>query len=200
MLAAERYQQALDINDYLAQMTQNHDRCVENIEHTVITEEDREFFSSHPLRVLVLTEEWCVDSTQFVPVITRLSREVPDMEIRVLKRDEHRDLASNYPRKDGYQAIPVFIFFDENMRELGYLVERPGKATEEMADETRRFQQEHPELPGINRMVDRMPEETRAAVKANSRTWRLGQQDRFARYFLDEVAGIIQHAFQEQTV
>jgi hypothetical protein len=45
-----------------------------------------------------------------------------------------------------------------------------------------------------------MPDETRAAVKANSQQWRRGQQDRFARYFLDEVTTIIQHALQEQTV
>ncbi len=200
MLAAERYQQAPSIDDYLAQMTQNHDRCVANIEQTMIDAKDREFFSAHPLRVLILTEEWCIDSTQFVPVITRLSREVPGIEIRVLKRDENKDLADNYRRKDGYQAIPVFIFFDENMHELGFLIERPVKVTEEMAAETRHFQQANPDLPGITRSFDRMPDETKAAVKAHSQEWRRGQQDRFARYFLDEVEEILEHAFQEQTV
>ncbi len=200
MLAAERYEQALTIDDYLAQMTLNHDQCVDNIERTVTTEKDREIFGAHPLRVLVLTEEWCIDSTQFVPVVTRLSRELPDMQIRVLKRDENKDLAANYVRKDGYQAIPVFIFFDENMREIGFLIERPEKVTDEMMAETRKFQQEHPDLPGITRTFDHMPEETRAAVKAHSQEWRRGHQDRFARYFLDETAEIVQHAFQEQAV
>jgi thiol-disulfide isomerase/thioredoxin len=200
MLAAERYEQAVPIDDYLSQMTQNREKVMENLERAVITEKDREFFSRHPLRVLILTEEWCVDSTQFVPVLTALSREVPDLQIRVLRRDENKDLATNYRRKDGYQAIPVFIFFDQNMREIAFLIERPVKSTEEMAAETRRFQKANPELPGINRSVDRMPEETQAAVKANSRQWRQGQQDRFARYFLDEVAEIVQHALQEQTV
>ena len=200
MLAAERYQQAPSINEYLAQMTQNRDRFVANIDRTKITDKDREFFSAHPLRVLILTEEWCIDSTQFVPVLTRLSREVPDMQIRVLKRDENKDLATNYRRKDGYQAIPVFIFFDEDLREIGYLVERPEKVTDEMMSETRKFQQEHPDLPGITRTFDRMPEETRAAVKTHSQEWRAGLQDRFARYFLDDVAEIIQHAFQKQAV
>lgn len=200
MLAAERYKQALPIDDYLAQMTQNHDSCVANVERTEISEDDRKFFSEHPLRVLVLTEEWCIDSTQFVPVLTRLSREVPDLQIRVLKRDQHKDLATNYRRKDGYQAIPVFIFFDEHMHEIGFLIERPATVTEEMASETRRFQQAHPELEGINRTFDKMPEATRAAVKENSRSWRTGRQDQFARYFLDEVIELVQHALQKQTV
>lgn len=200
MLAAERYKQAISVDDYLDQMTQNHDRCIGNIEGTEISDEDRKFFSEHPLRVLILTEEWCIDSTQFVPVLTRLSREVPDMQIRVLKRDEHKDLATNYRRKDGYQAIPVFIFFDESMREIGFLIERPAQVTEEMIAETRRFQQAHPELEGITRTFDKMPEETRAAVKENSSVWRTDRQDRFARYFLDEVTELVQHAFEKQTV
>jgi len=200
MLAAERYKQAIAIDDYLTHMTQNRERVMENLEKTVITAKDREVYGAHPLRVLILTEEWCIDSTQFVPVLTRLAHEVPGIEIRVLERDEHQDLATNYRRKDGYQAIPVFILFDEKMHEFGFLIERPVKANQEMAEETRRFQQAHPELPGINRTVDHMPPETQAAVKANSRAWRVGQQGRFARYFLDELAEIIQHAFQEQAV
>ncbi len=200
MLAAERYEHALPINDYLARMSQNHDQCQANIERAVITEEDKKFWGAHPMHVLILTEEWCIDSTQFVPVLTRLSREVPGIEIRVLKRDDNKDLATNYRRKDGYQAIPVFILFDENMREFGFLIERPEKVTEEMAAETRRFQQAHPDMPGITRAFDRMPEETQAEVKAHSRNWRVGQQDGFARYFLDELAEIVEHAYQEQTV
>jgi len=69
-----------------------------------------------------------------------------------------------------------------------------------MAVDAPRLQKLHPELPGITRNYDHMPEETRAAVKANSQQWRRGLQDRFARYFLDEVTTIIQHALQEQTV
>jgi thiol-disulfide isomerase/thioredoxin len=199
MLAAERFQQAMSIEQYFEQMTQNKETVLANFERAEITEQDRTFFSAQPLNVLILTEEWCIDSMQFVPALARLASEVPGIDVRVLRRDTNKDLATNYRRKDGYQAIPVFIFFDRDMREIGSLVERPVKVSEEMADETQRFQKLHPELPGITRNYDHMPEETRAAVKANSQKWRRGQQDRFARYFLDEVTTIIQHALQEQT-
>ena len=200
MLAAERYQQAMNISDYFDQMTQNRETVLKNYERAEITDVDRHAFSAQPLHVLILTEEWCSDSMQFVPVLAKLATEEPGIEIRVSRRDDNLDLATNYRRKDGYQAIPVFIFFDRDMREIGFLIERPVRVSEEMADETRRFQQLHPELAGITRNFDRMPDETRAAVKANSQEWRRGQQDRFARYFLDEVAELIQHAFQEQAV
>lgn len=200
MLAAERFQQAMSIEQYFEQMTQNKETVLANYERAEITDKDRQFFSAQPLNVLILTEEWCIDSMQFVPVLARLAQEVPGIDVRVLRRDENKDLATNYRRQDGYQAIPVFIFFDGAMREIGSLVERPVKVSEEMADETQRFQKLHPDLPGITRNYDHMPEETRAAVKANSQQWRRGQQDRFARYFLDEVTTIIQHALQEQAV
>ncbi|MBX6342862.1 MAG: thioredoxin family protein, partial [Thermomicrobiaceae bacterium] len=102
--AADRYTQGMTIDEYLAQMRTNRERFVENIERTRITDADRAVFGAEPVRFLVITEDWCSDSAQFVPVVARLAREVPGVELRVLRRDEHRDLAERYPRKDGYHA------------------------------------------------------------------------------------------------
>lgn len=192
--AAERYAEAMTVEEYIAQMHQNRERFVANIEQTEISEHDRAVFGREPLHILVITEDWCGDSAQFVPVIARLAQEVPSVELRVLRRDLNLELAAGYPRQDGYQAIPVLILLDAKMHEIGALIERPARVTEEMAAETRRFQREHPELPQINRNVDRMPPETRAAVKANIAEWRAGQQDRFARYLLDDLAEIVEAA------
>jgi hypothetical protein len=192
MLAVERFAQAMHADDYVAQMTKNRERFLENIERTQITEEDRARFGAQPLRALVLTEDWCNDSVQFVPMLLRLAREVPDLEVRFLRRDLNRDLANGYRRKDGYQAIPVFILFDQTMREIGSMVERPTKVAEEIAAETRRFALEHPDLPGVNRMIDRMPEETRALVKANNARWRVGQFDRWQPYFFEELWALVE--------
>lgn len=194
MQAAERYAEALTIDEYLSRMRQNRERFLENIERTAITPEEKAFFSDHPLRVLVITEDWCADSVQLVPALVKLSREVPDLGIRVLQRDQHSEFAARYPRKDGYNAIPIFILFDEEMRELGALIERPARVTQEIAAETRRFQKAHPDLPGINRNVDRMPDETRAAVKANTAAWRVSFQNAWARYLLEDFAQIIKTA------
>lgn len=188
--AAGYFEQGIPVDQYIEQMHENRDLYRENIEHTQISDEDRAIFGRAPLKILVLTEDWCTDSAQLVPVVARLAREVPGVELRLLRRDLHRDFAAGYPRADGYQAIPIFILLDGNGAELGSLIERPARATEEMAAETRRFQREHPELPGINRSFDHMPEETRAAVKEHSREWRRGRQDEFARYLLEDLAKI----------
>ena len=200
MSAAQDYQQAMSIEAYLAQLEQNRDRVTRNIERTKIDPALRARFAGEPLHVLVLTEDWCIDSAQFVPMLIRLSRELPSVEVRFLRRNEHRDLAAAYPRKDGYQAIPIFVLFDVHMRELGALVERPARATEEMNAEIRRFQQTRPDLPGITRALNNMPETTRAIVKEHLARWREGLHDRWTRYFLEDLAEIVDRARSHQSV
>jgi thioredoxin-like negative regulator of GroEL len=189
---------AVDIDTYIDNMDSNRDLFTENIERTNIDQSHVEFFGQEPFKFLVITENWCIDSVQFVPVLVKLAREIPGAEIKVLLRDEHRDLADNYRRKDGYQAIPVIVVFDEDGNELGALVERPEEASKEMAEETRRFQEQNPDLDGIKRNVDRMPEETKAKVKAHNREWRLTQQDRFAEHLLNELREIIEEGRDAQ--
>ncbi len=194
-LAFERYEtQAVDIDTYISSMKSRRDQFLENIESAEIDGADREIFSQARYRFLVITEDWCIDSAQFVPVLVKLAREVPGLEIRVLLREEHRDLADNYRNKMGHQPIPVVIVFDEHGNELGHMLERPDKVSEEMAAETRCFQEQNPHLEGIKRNIDRMPEETKALVKAHSREWRVTQQDRFGRHFLDELRDIVETA------
>src|SRR5688500_12873007 len=43
-------------------------------------------------KLLVLVEDWCGDAVNTVPVLARLADELPDLELRVLKRDENLDL------------------------------------------------------------------------------------------------------------
>jgi hypothetical protein len=191
MLAAKRFSDGMTIDEYVSQMRENRERFLANLEHVRIAEHHLAALSGEPLHILVITEDWCADSVDFVPVVAKLERELPNVEVRVLRRDEHPDLAGNYPTKDGNQAIPIFIFLDAAMQEIGSLIERPAGAAAEIAAQTRRFQQAHPELPGINRMIDRMPDETRRAVKAYIRAWRRAFYDRWPGYFLDNVAEIL---------
>ena len=189
-LAAERWEQAMTPDEYIGQMAQNRERFEANIARTKIMPGDWAAFGREPLHILVLTEDWCGDSTQFVPMVIKLAQQIPTVEVRILRRDEHRDLADRYRRKDGYQAIPVFIVLDSEMQELGALIERPERATAEIVEEQKRFLAAHPELPGGNRAFDRMPEETRQAIKQHIAAWREEQFDRWTRYLMEDLAEI----------
>jgi hypothetical protein len=191
MQAAELWNQALSYDAYVAQMRENRSLFERREPATVVEARDRAAFGGAPLRLLVLTEDFCGDSAQFIPAAARLARELDNLELRLLLRNEQREFAAPYVRKDGYQAIPVFIALDADGHELGYLIERPQAAYPELAAETRRFVQEHPELEGANRTYANMPEATRKAVLANSNVFRDAQQARWTRYFFDELAEVV---------
>jgi Thioredoxin len=188
---ADRWAAAMPIEAYVAQLWRKHrGRFARNLERTVVPSDLRARFGGRPLRLLVLTDPWCEDSAHLAPVVWRLAQEVEGVELRVLRASEHRDLAGRYLTARGHPAIPVFVALGADLRELGALVERPARATAEMAAETRRFQQEHADLAGIRRTVERMPEETRAMVQQHIAAWRDGQHDRWARYLLEDLAAI----------
>jgi hypothetical protein len=189
---AERWHAARTIDEYVGQMwRKNRTRFTRNRDGTLVDDTARALFSGRPFRALVLTEHYCEDSLQLVPVLWRLTEELPNVELRVLRQHEHPDLASRYLTPAGYPAIPVFIVLDERLSELGALIERPARMTAELTAEARRFQQAHPELLGINRTLDRMPDETRDALKRHIAAWRVGQHDRWAEFLLEDLAAMV---------
>ncbi len=194
----ERYQNdSIRIDQYIDKMENNQSQFIQNIDQAMIRDEDLAFFKDQQLHFLVITEDWCIDSVQFIPVLARLARDNDGIDVGILRKDENTELSEQYPRKDGYNAIPIVVVFDGKGNELGSIIERPEQASKEMAEETRKFQEAHPDLEGIKRNIDRMPEETQKQVKAHSRRWRMTQQDRFADLMLAEVREIVESGQKE---
>lgn len=189
--AADYWDSAMDVDSYLNQMTQKRDLFDRRIATTRMSDDERAAFAGRPLRFLVLTEDFCIDSAQFIPPLIRLAQELENVEIRLLLRDQHRELASGYVRRGGYQAIPVIIMLAEDGTQIGYLVERPARVDAALAAETRRFAKENPYLDAIKRTYDKMPSETRRAVRANSDRYRDGQQDEWTRWLFEDLAAIV---------
>jgi hypothetical protein len=191
MSVSELWERALTIDDYVGQMWRKHRKSfIRNRDRSVIDVASRARFAARPLHILIMTEPYCEDSAQLVPVVWRLADEIDDVALRILRQHEHLDLASHY-LVDGHPAIPVFILLDEQLDEIGALVERPARMTQETTAEIRRFQQAHPDLPGITRTLERMPEATRDAVKQHLVNWRNDQFARWADYLLDDLATLV---------
>lgn len=187
----DRWAATVPIEAYVAQLWRKHRaRFARNLEQTTVPDDIGDRFRGRSLRLLVLTDPWCEDSAQLVPMVWRLAQEVEGVDLRVLRASEHRDLAGRYLTARGHPAIPVFVVFDSGLRELGALVERPARATAEIAAETRRFQREHANLPGMRRTLERMPNETRGMLEQHIAAWRVEQHDRWTRYLLDDLAAI----------
>ncbi len=130
----ERFQQGMTFAAYRAQMTRNQDRFDENTRLLHIADDDREFFRSlpQPVRVLVITEDWCGDAINNLPIIGRLAEDNNRMDVRVFLRDQNPDLINAYLKDGLHQSIPVFVVFDSDMHELGHFIERPARITAQM--------------------------------------------------------------------
>jgi Thioredoxin len=75
-------------------------------------------------RLLVLAEDWCGDASNTVPVLARLADTVPELELRVLRRDEHPEVMDRY-LTNGSRSIPIVIALNEEFDEVGHWGPRP---------------------------------------------------------------------------
>jgi hypothetical protein len=125
----------LDFPALWAKALPYHDFVAASVEHrglweglhrlAVVPEWAREVdFSASPRRLLVLAEDWCGDASNTIPVLAKLAEQVPGLELRLLRRDEHPDVMDRY-LTDGSRSIPIVIALNANWRELGHWGPRP---------------------------------------------------------------------------
>jgi len=134
MVTKHRFAQGMTFQQYLDQMTSNKDKFMEALSAVRVTPEQRAAFTSRQdkLNVLVLTEDWCGDALTNFPVLARMVEGAPKVEMRVFLRDQNPDLMDQYLNRGLFRSIPVFVFFDEDMKEVARFIERPPKITEYM--------------------------------------------------------------------
>jgi thiol-disulfide isomerase/thioredoxin len=143
----ERFNEGLTYQQYVDQMTQNKDRFVENEGKAQLKPDDVAAFKNLPekLNVLVIAEDWCGDVIAGLPVLGKLAEESGKLNIRVFLRDQNEDVMNQYLKDGKFKSIPVIVFFDQQMRELGHFIERPAAQTAEAAEARNAFFAAHPE-------------------------------------------------------
>jgi hypothetical protein len=134
MVTKQRFAQGMTFQQYLDQMTTNKDKFVETLAAAHVTAEDRAVFADprEKFNILVLTEDWCGDALTNFPVLARMVEGASNVDMRVFLRDQNPDLMDQYLNRGLYRSIPVFVFFDGDMKEVARFVERPPKITEYM--------------------------------------------------------------------
>ncbi len=129
-LDAQRFATGMTWKDYVAQMGDTRARTEDNSAKSVLTEEERKVFSgvSHVRHVLMLAENWCGDVHRNSPLIAHICEAMPNCDLRVFLRDQNPDLRDAL-LNNGYQSIPVVVFFDKDWNEVGRWIERAHAAT-----------------------------------------------------------------------
>ncbi|MFK8058356.1 MAG: thioredoxin family protein [Saprospiraceae bacterium] len=67
--------------------------------------------------MLVLSEGWCGDAAQTLPMFNWIAESSPNIELKVVLRDEHTDLMDQY-LTDGGRSIPKVLFIDMDTNEV----------------------------------------------------------------------------------
>ena len=130
----KRFATGLTWKDYMAQMGDTRARTESNYEKSKLTDDERKFFGGvKGVKYAVMTvENWCGDVHRNSPLVAHIADAIPGCELRCFLRDQNPDLRDAL-LNNGYQSIPVAVFFDENWNELGRWVERAHAATTKAA-------------------------------------------------------------------
>lgn len=129
-----RFGEGLSFEEYLNHCSMNVPTMRQNFEETQPDDEAHRYFHGlcrkmrpGSLKILVLSEDWCGDCVENVPIVAKLAYLFPVFDLRIFPRDENLDIMDGY-LTGGKRVIPVVAFFDENGEEIGRFIERPARA------------------------------------------------------------------------
>jgi len=123
----EHYRRALAFSEYLETVQKNGELWHQVYERARISEQAlKELESSvRNWNLLVLSEDWCGDAVNLVPVMARLASEASNLDLRVLPRDENLDIMDAHLTNGRSRSIPIVVLLDENFMEKGWWGPRP---------------------------------------------------------------------------
>ena len=118
--------------DALINYTKLNDARMRRLDKTTkISETHQTIFSNYQKKVtwLVLTESWCGDAAQSLPVLNKIASITPHLTLKIVLRDAHIDLMQHF-LTNGAMAIPKLIAIDEVSGVIiGQWGPRPSEAT-----------------------------------------------------------------------
>lgn len=118
--------------DDLIHFTELNAKRMKRIEKTtVLTEElKKQIFSiQEPMTWVLLSEAWCGDAAQIVPVIGKIAQESDKIDLKIILRDEHLDMMDRYLTNGG-RSIPKLICLDQKNQEIFVWGPRPASIQE----------------------------------------------------------------------
>ena len=165
----EQFEAGMTYDAYKAQMTRNREQFERNEQNLALASNDLAAFTKlpRPLKVLALAEDWCGDVIANLPILGRLARESGKLDVRVLLRDQEpgTQVMDHYLNQGQFRSIPVFVFLDDDFRELGVWIERPKSVTSLRAEKMSELYAQHPEWGSQSTPIAELPEDIRVQVQ-----------------------------------
>ena len=126
VITKARYCEGETFAEFMARETINHDLWV-GITHRVLIPLEMsarvEALGGHS-HLLVLSEDWCGDAVNIVPIVAKLTESVSNMDMRILARDENLDIMDTHLTGKS-RSIPIVILLNKKFEECGWWGPRP---------------------------------------------------------------------------
>lgn len=90
-----------------------------------------------PVNWLLITEAWCGDAAQNVPILNKMAEASPNINLKLILRDENLEIMDQYLTNGG-RAIPKLVILDGDMNEIATWGPRPS-IIQEMVMENKRL-------------------------------------------------------------
>ena len=87
---------------------------------------------------LVITESWCGDAAQTLPVLNKLAEASENIDLRIILRDEHPELMDNF-LTNGTRSIPKLVVLDSELEVTTTWGPRTAAATKLVTDYKAKF-------------------------------------------------------------
>ena len=139
VVTPERFAAGKTYAEYRASFTEYGDLYDENYQGTTVSEADARALkelvarAGGPAKVLVITENWCPDCYREAPVMARVA-EAAGMELRVVERDQHKDIMAEFKKNGEFGSIPVFVFYTKDHQYITHFIERSRYAEAHIGD------------------------------------------------------------------
>lgn len=126
LLSAERLAGGRNFQEFLAAAQKNVELWNAVYRTATVPEGAVERASRIPGRwhLVALSEDWCGDAVNTLPVVAKLVERVPNLTLTVFGRDANPDLMASHLTGTA-RAIPVIIVLDELLVEHGWWGPRP---------------------------------------------------------------------------
>jgi hypothetical protein len=126
MITRARYYDGETFADFMARPIENHELWVGIYKRAAIPIEISarvDALGGH-WHLLVLSEDWCGDAVNMVPLIAKLTESVTNMDMRILARDENLDIMDAHLTGKS-RSIPIVILLNQKFQECGWWGPRP---------------------------------------------------------------------------
>ncbi len=122
-----RFSTAPDFNQYLESVEKNADLWQAVYRRASVAAEAVEAVAQIPgtWHLVALAADWCGDAVNILPVIARLAEAAPNVDLKIIERDDNLDIMDAHLTNGRSRSIPVVIAYDEHYVERGWWGPRP---------------------------------------------------------------------------